>query len=259
MTAAQGEPISIEPPFRVPRPVLRQSWLELTFLHWAYDPAAVRPLVPAELELDLWEGRCYVGLVPFLLADITLVNAPAVPWLSRFPETNVRTYVRDGQGRRGVWFFSLDAARLAAVAGARLSYALPYFWAKMALERDGGRVHYRSRRRHGPAGETRITVAPGEAVAEPSELEAFLTARWRLFAYRGGRLFHAEVDHPRWPLRRVRVEVLEESLLRADGLPEPKGELLAHYSEGTTVMTGWPAAAGAAARAEVGRRGGYDT
>ena len=234
------EPISIDPPFRVARPVLRQSWLELTFLHWAFDPAAVRPLVPAELELDLWEGRCYVGLVPFLLADITLVKAPAVPWLSRFAETNVRTYVRDRYGNRGVWFFSLDAARLAAVIGARVSYALPYFWAKMAVERDGERVHYRSQRRNGPAGGTRISVTAGEAVAAPSDLEAFLTARWRLFAYRGGRLFRADVDHPRWPLRRVRVDELEETLFVADGLPAPKGEPLAHFSEGTHVMTGWP-------------------
>ena len=122
MAASAVEPVSIDPPFRVPRAVLRQSWLELTFLHWSFDPALVRPLIPAGLELDLWEGKCYVGLVPFILADITLARAPAAPWLSRFNETNVRTYVFDRHGRRGVWFFSLDAARLAAVIGARISY-----------------------------------------------------------------------------------------------------------------------------------------
>ncbi len=234
------EPISIDPPFRVARPVIRQSWLELTFLHWAYDPAVVRPLIPAGLELDLWEGRIYVGLVPFILDDITATRAPAVPWLSRFNETNLRTYVRDGQGRRGVWFFSLDAARLAAVVGARASYSLPYWWAKMSVEQEGGRVAYRSRRRHGPPGMTDIVVRPGEEVAEPSELEAFLTARWRLFSERGGRLYVADVEHPRWPLRRVRVERLEQTLLQAAGLPAPEGEPLAHFSPGTRVLTGWP-------------------
>ncbi len=234
------EPISIDPPFQVPRPVLRQSWLELTFLHWHFDPATIRPLIPAGLELDLWEGRAYVGLVPFIIDDITLTKAPAIPWFSRFNETNVRTYVYDRYGRRGVWFFSLDAARLAAVLGARAAYALPYFWAKMSVIRDGATVHYRSRRRHGPPGETRISVTPGPLIAEPSPLEAFLTARWRLFAYRGGRLFHADVDHPRWPLHQVTVHSLEESLFHADGVPNPSGAPLAHFSPGTHVMTGWP-------------------
>lgn len=240
MAVLDAEPISAGPPFRVPNPVLRQSWLELTFLHWAFDPSAVRRLVPAELELDLWEGRCYVGLVPFILADITLVNAPAIPWLSRFAETNVRTYVYDRYGCRGVWFFSLDAARLAAVAGARLSYSLPYFWAKMDVQRSGAEIEYRSRRRYGPEAFSDIRVTPAEAVREPNELEAFLTARWRLFACRRGEILRADIDHPRWPLQRVAIHRLDESLLQAAGLPNPAGAPLAHFSAGTKVMTGWP-------------------
>lgn len=235
------EAISADPPFRVARPVLRQAWLELTFLHWHFDPAAVRRLIPAELELDLWEGRAYVGLVPFILDDITLTKAPAAPWLSRFNETNVRTYVRDRTGARGVWFFSLDAARLAAVIGARVSYALPYFWAKMSVRKEVGRVLYRSVRRHGPEGMTDIVIRPGDPVTEPTELEHFLSARWRLFAYRGGRLLRADVEHPRWPLQRAAVERLDQTLLQADGLPAPVGAPLVHFSAGTRVLTGWPA------------------
>jgi len=234
------EPVSIDPPFRVPQPVIRQAWRELTFLHWSFDPAVVRPLIPAGLELDLWEGKCYVGLVPFILEDITAVRGPALPWLSRFNETNVRTYVLDRHGRRGVWFFSLDAARLAAVIGARISYGLPYYWAKMSVQRDGAQVRYRSRRRHGPPGETHIVVTPGEAIPDPSPLEIFLTARWRLFAYRNRQLFRADIDHPRWPLQRVAVNELEESLITAAGLPAPRGAPLAHFSAGIKVMTGWP-------------------
>ena len=240
MAASAVEPVSIDPPFRVPRAVLRQSWLELTFLHWSFDPALIRPLIPAGLELDLWEGKCYVGLVPFILADITLARAPAAPWLSRFNETNVRTYVFDRHGRRGVWFFSLDAARLAAVIGARISYALPYYWAGMDVRREGQQVRYRSKRRHGPPGETNIVVTPGAGIAEPSPLEIFLTSRWRLFAYRSGRLFRADIEHPRWPLQQATVNRLEESLQRAAGLPEPGGAPLAHFSAGVSVKTGWP-------------------
>jgi uncharacterized protein YqjF (DUF2071 family) len=234
------EPVSVNPPFPVVRPVIRQSWVELTFLHWRFDPAVVRPLVPMDLELDLWEGHCYVGLIPFILSGITLVNAPEVPWLSHFNETNVRTYVRDRHGRRGVWFFSLDAARLAAVVGARATYNLPYFWAAMSVAREGGQVVYRSKRRHGPPAHSDIAVTPGAQIAVPAPLDAFLTARWCLFAHRNGRTFRADIEHPRWPLQRAAVNRLDESLIRAAGLPQPAGEPLAHFSPGVSVLTGWP-------------------
>lgn len=230
------EPVSIDPPFRLAQPFIRQSWLQLTFLHWHFPPSAVRSLVPPELELDLWEGRAYVGLVPFLLDDITLTNAPAAPWISRFLETNVRTYVRDAAGRRGVWFFSLDAARLAAVIGARIGYALPYYWARMSLAEADGQIHYRSKRRHGPAAMSDIVVRPGEPIAEPSPLEGFLTAQWRLYAYRQEPLM-AQIEHPRWPLRRANVLRLDETLLRAAGLPQPAGEPLAHFAPAIHVLT----------------------
>lgn len=240
MASAAVEPISVDPPFRLANPGIRQAWLELTFLHWHFDPAVVRPLIPPSLELDLWEGRAYVGLVPFILDDITLTHAPAVPWLSRFNETNVRTYVRDQHGTRGVWFFSLDAARLAAVIGARLSYALPYYWAKMTVRRQPDRVEYQSTRRHGPPGMTRITIEPGAAIDHHSDLESFLSARWRLYACRRGQLLRADIEHPRWPLHRAKIHTLDETLMQAAGLPQPKGEPLAHFSPGTRVLTGWP-------------------
>ena len=125
---------------------MRQVWRDLTFLHWRFPPDAVRPLVPPELQLDLWDGAAWIGLVPFAIEELTHPRVPPVPWLSHFLETNVRTYVVDAEGRRGVWFFSLDAARLAAVLGARAAYALPYFWARMSLVREGTTLRYRDRK-----------------------------------------------------------------------------------------------------------------
>jgi uncharacterized protein len=218
--------------------VMRQTWRDLTFLHWRYDPAVVRPLVPADLQLDLYEGAAWVGLVPFLITGLTHPRAPAVPWLSAFPETNVRTYVRDRHGAPGVWFFSLDAARLAAVIGARVMYALPYFWARMRVVSNGASVHYQSTRLHGPRAQSDIRVEAGEPVDAASRLELFLTARLRLYAYRGGRLLHADIQHQPWPLERVRVLGWTESLVRAAGLPAPAGEPLAHFSRSLDVRVG---------------------
>lgn len=218
---------------------MRQTWRDLTFLHWPYDPSVVRPLVPAELELDLFDGAAWVGLVPFLITGLTYARGPVLPWLSNFAETNVRTYVVDRLGRGGVWFFSLDAARLPAVIGARLAYALPYFWARMTvLSNDGTR--YTSARLHGPKAESDIGVRPGDAIATPSELERFLTARFRLYATRGGHLLDAAIDHEPWPLQRASVLELRQNLVQAAGLPEPSGEPLAHFSRQVDVLVASP-------------------
>ncbi len=34
-------------PFTIEKPVMRQRWARLTFLHWAFDPAEVQRLLPA--------------------------------------------------------------------------------------------------------------------------------------------------------------------------------------------------------------------
>ena len=124
-------------PFTVDKPVMRQRWEQLTFLHWSYDPAVVQRLLPGGLTVDTYGGRAWVGLVPFFMR----VHTPGdrgVPWVSNFCETNVRTYARDRDGRAGIWFLSLDAARLGAVAVARASYRLPYFWSSMRLTAQAG-------------------------------------------------------------------------------------------------------------------------
>jgi uncharacterized protein YqjF (DUF2071 family) len=223
---------------------MRQTWRDLTFLHWPYDPVLVRPLVPRQLALDLHDGAAWVGLVPFSITGLTLPQAPAVPWLSRFHETNVRTYVADAAGRRGVWFFSLDAARLAAVLGARAAYALPYFWARMRVETGVDTVHYTSRRIAGPPAAAEIEIRPGEPIPEPTPFEIFLTARFRLFAQRAGRILRADIEHPPWQLQRAAVISLREALVRAAGLPDPSGPPLTHFSRRVDVRVAAPRGAG---------------
>jgi len=215
---------------------MRQTWCDLTFLHWPYEPSVVRPLVPKELELDSFDGQAWVGLVPFMITGLTHPRLPALPWLSRFAETNVRTYVTDREGRPGVWFFSLDAARLAAVIGARLAYALPYFWARMEVHSDHRGTHYASRRLHGRAARSDIRVEPGDAIVTPSDLESFLTARFCLFARRGGHLLRADIEHEPWPLQQAMVTMLRQNLVEAAGLPEPAGNPLAHFARRVDVL-----------------------
>jgi uncharacterized protein YqjF (DUF2071 family) len=122
---------------RVDLPLLHQKWKNRTFLHWAYDPADVRRALPPGLEPDTFNGKAWVGLTPFVVAGFRPTGLPPVPGLSTFPETNLRTYVRDRRGRDGLWFLSLEVSRLATVVGARTFYWVPYHWATMRVdERD---------------------------------------------------------------------------------------------------------------------------
>jgi uncharacterized protein len=229
------------PPPRVARPVMYHHWNWITFLHWRYQPAVVQRLLPPDLTVETTDGVAWVGLTPFLMEGVRSPGLPAVPWLSRFGEINVRTYVRDRHDRSGIWFFSLDAARLPAVLAARVGYWLPYFWSDVSVRVTGGQLGYRCRRRRpGRGARCDAEVAMGLPLTEAERDEAalFLTARYRLFTMVAGRLAVAEAEHPPWPLRRAKVLDLDQNLLQRTGLPAPTGDPLAHASPGVPVRIG---------------------
>ncbi|MFD7437797.1 YqjF family protein [Streptomyces sp. NPDC059861] len=242
--AVEPEPISADPPGSTPRPLLTQSWLDLALLHWAADPADVAPLLPAGCVPDTLDGVTYVGLVAFRMHRVGWLGLPGVPYLGNFPETNVRLYSVDSHGRRGVVFRSLDASRLLPVAVGRSVFRLPYAWSRMTVSREGDVLTYTSTRRlPGPRGAySRITLRVGEPVAEPTEVEHFLTARWGMHTTLLGRPVHLPNTHPRWPLHRAEVLKCEEDLVAAAGLPAPVGEPASVlYSPGVPVRFGRPA------------------
>ena len=221
-----------------------QSWSCLAFLHWSYEPRVLERLLPGRLRPHLFDGRAWVGLTPFLLEGLRTPVAPVPPWFARFPETNVRTYVVGPDGRDGLWFFSLDAARLEPVLVARSTYSLPYMWSAMTVERDGPTVRYRSRRRWpGPIpAASDITVDLGDPLApgDLCELDHYLTARWQLYTTLGPVLARSTVEHEPWPLHRAVVRELDANLLTAAGLPAPAGEPVVHWSPGVrTRIGGW--------------------
>src|SRR5256885_1089836 len=162
---------------------MRMRWATLTFLHWSYDASAVQALLPPGLTVETYDDRAWVGLIPFRMTVAPAVG-PELPWLSHFPETNVRTYVRADNGMTGIWFFSLDASRLAAVTAARASWGLPYYWASMRVERRGDRIGYHSARYRSQAPavlSAYVDAADPIPVAEQTDFDHYLTARFVLF------------------------------------------------------------------------------
>lgn len=207
-------------------------WDDLTFLHWPYDPATVQALLPRGIEVERYDGRAWVGLVPFRMTVL-----PA----SRFPETNVRTYVRGPNGATGVWFFSLDADNLGAVAAARATLNLPYQYSRMATGRRGDTVRYRSHRHLTKNAPSDITVEAGRPFGhgELKDFDHWLTARFALWTTIAGRPLRLRAHHERWTLRHATVTRLDSRLVEAAGLPSPEGDPLVHFSDGVRVKIGY--------------------
>jgi uncharacterized protein YqjF (DUF2071 family) len=239
--APPPEPLTPDPPEPITRPLLTQSWLDLAFLHWPVAPEDVAPLLPAGTMPDTLNGTTYVGLVPFRMHRVGWFRLPGIPYLGTFPETNVRLYSVDEQGRRGVVFRSLDAARLLPVLAARIGFRLPYIWSQMDIRADGDTRTYTSSRRRPSGAHSRITVRIGEPLTAPTELDHFLTARWGLHHTVAGRLRYLPNAHPRWPLHRAELVECDENLLAAAGLPKVSGDPVSVlYSPGVAVRFGRP-------------------
>ena len=239
MTETPRGALQIEPgpPEPVRFPVMYQQWNWMTFLHWRYPHHQVQELLPSGIDVDVFDGSAWVGLTPFLLEGLRAPFVPALPWLSRSPETNVRTYVKGPGGRRGIWFFSLDIARLPAVAVARCAYFLPYMWSALQFERSGDRFTYTGRRilpKRGPSYRVVIEAGSPFTQRELGDLDHFLTARFIFFSRLGAFRASASVEHPRWPLWKARLVGLEQDLLSAANLPQPDGDPLVHFSPGVS-------------------------
>ncbi len=244
------EPVTVSGP-AVTRPVMLQGWYDLTSIHWRYEPEVVQRLLPKGFTVDVFDGSAWVGLIPFNMRRIRLPNGWSAGRWSSFPETNIRTYIVGPDGRRAVWFCSLDITRLAPTLVARVSYGLPYCWASMTIEHPSPDVVTYSSKRRWPrgvgasnaGGASKVSVRVGEllgADAPDRELCDFLSARWALGSTFLGKLLWAQVDHPPWELHRAEILELDECLLRAAGLPDPVGDPIALWSPGVEVRIGWP-------------------
>jgi len=222
--------------------LMGQTWHDLLFAHWPLEPEALRPLVPNPLALDLRNGRAWLGITPFVVGGLRMRGIPPLPWLSRFPELNVRTYVDHG-GRPGIYFFSLDAGRLAGVAAARRAYRLPYFHADMSARREGGRVRYESRRidASGPPAAFDASYGPAGAhlPIEHGSLERWLAERYCLYVVDDrGRALRADIHHRPWPLQPANAHLELNSMADPLGLVLDSEPLL-HFSARQDTLI-WP-------------------
>lgn len=222
---------------------MRMQWRNLLFMHWRVPIEKLRPLIPDSLSIDEFDGSAWVGLIPFTMRDVLPARAPRIPGVaeirrvSAFHECNVRTYVTPKSGERipGVWFFSLDAASRAGVWTARQFFHLPYFYARISLEREGEAVRYAVDRRDSPPAAMRCEWKVGEPLpqSQPGELAYFLTERYALYTIDSRRnLYRCRIWHNPWPLRAASLVSLDDQLIRSARIECDQGcQPLMHHAD----------------------------
>ncbi len=239
-----------------PRPLpagrwaVNQRWNDLLLAHWPLSPALIAARLPEWLEVDTWQGKAWLGVVPFWLDRIRIRGVPPIPGArGGFPDLNLRTYVRDRfTGTPGVYCFSLDASNLLAVGVARTFYHLPYHWAEMRIEQRSERefAFYSRRRlaaspvvfkaRYRGLGPTRKTAETGTG-----SLECFLTERNCLYSSnRAGQPIRASLHYVPSGLEDAEAEIERNDLAASIGLELPAMEPVLHYSRRLAVYV-WPA------------------
>ncbi|HKP54504.1 MAG TPA: DUF2071 domain-containing protein [Chloroflexia bacterium] len=223
-------------PWPIParRWVMTQTWHNLLFAHWPVNSEDLQSLIPSTLQLDTYEGQAWVGVIAFRLSKIRLRGLPEMPLVSRFPEVNVRTYVKVGD-KPGVLFLSLDTDNTLAVALARPWFRLPYIPACMSFKQGKDRVHFKSRRCGRIIRDARFEAdyCPcGPAYyAPPCTLESWLTERYCYYSVgRHGRTYRCEIHHPQWRLQEARANITENTMLLSHGICPARDEPHLLYS-----------------------------
>jgi uncharacterized protein YqjF (DUF2071 family) len=221
---------------------MTQRWNDLLFAHWPLPAARIAHLLPPGLAIDTFDGSAWVGIVPFWMDRIQISGLPIVPGANRFPELNLRTYVREANTNiAGVYFFSLDASNPAAVAVARTFFHLPYYWSKMSIERrevdKKEHFDYSSSRRF-----TRKPVRLKASYrglgrmntldqSRPGTIEHFLTERYALYTTGArGKLHRGNIHHLPWPLELAEAEFEINELPAAHGISLPDTAPILHYA-----------------------------
>ena len=210
--------------------LMGQTWHDLLFAHWPVPPEAIDRLLPRPLRAQTRDGSAWLGVTPFVVSGLRLRGVPPLPWLSRFPELNVRTYV-EVDGKPGIYFFSLDAGRRAAVFAARRAYRLPYFHSRMRARSAGAGVAYKSTRQDpsGPAAGFEGEYAPAGARTD-DPLGRWLAERYCLYVVdERHTVLRADIHHPPWPLQPAEGELHAQAMATPLGI-HLEGEPLLHYS-----------------------------
>ncbi len=202
----------------MPSTFLTAEWRKLIMAQYTVAPAKLAHWLPAGVELDFYEGDCYVSLVGFLF-DQVRVKGLAIPFHTRFEEVNLRFYVRrterDGTEKRGVVFIREFVPRPAITLIATTIYEEPYATlpTRCSIETSADNLSVRYDWRHNRIWQSlAVEASPiAEDIPLGSEAEFITEHYWGYTKRSDGSTSAYAVQHPRWQVYPIR-----DHLIKAD-------------------------------------------
>lgn len=198
-------------PFSIPnkRWVMTQTWNHLLFCHWPIEEEIIRPLIPAQLELDKFAGETWLGVIPFQVTEMRIHGLPKPPYIHNYIELNIRTYVTY-KGTPGIYFLTLDADKWLAVLGGKIGALLPYRKAEMELKEEDHFIQFRSKpieanQQGSLAIQYRPTSQPYSPIA--GSLENWLFERYCFFTTLHNKVLRGDIHHSHWIVSKAEAEV----------------------------------------------------
>ena len=199
--------------------ILNQSWQDISFMHWKVDKNLLSKNIPKGLILDLYEDEAYVGVIPFMMKNVRPRWAMSIPFVSNFPEFNIRTYVKAGK-TKGVFFLTLDAQSIITRIYATGVYHLPYRYSRGYVNRNSKTFQWKSSRLWSDYSLEGYCESEGESgYAEKGSLEEFLLERYFLFvADRNHKIRKGFIHHNRWRFKKAKAKIVKNSFLESFSL-----------------------------------------
>ncbi|WP_332649466.1 YqjF family protein [Lysinibacillus sp. 54212] len=213
--------------------VLQQNWHNVLFVHYPVYSKSLQKFVPRSLELDTFNGMCWVSIVLFIVKKNRIRLLPLIPGTNQFIQMNVRTYVTL-DGTPGVYFLSIDASNKVAVTLATTLFFLPNYDAVMNLQQEGSSIFFQSARKGKVSLEMECCYKPISPVfyATKNSLEAWLIERYTLFSLnRNGQPVRGDIYHAPWQLQHVEATVYKNTMLTDLSIAAEYNEPIFHFSK----------------------------
>lgn len=187
------------------RTFLDAQWRKLIMINYAVDPEILKPYLPFNTELDIWEGTCYVSLIGFMFVDTKMLKL-RIPFHTNFEEINLRFYVKHKATngyKRGVVFIKEIVPRPALSIVANLLYKENYetLKTKQSWTEEGDTLTVQYGWRKGEWNTiTTITEKTPVDIAPDSEEEFITEHFWGYTKISDTVTSEYEVAHPRWQI-----------------------------------------------------------
>ena len=206
--------------------LIQQRWSNLIFISYEVDKDLLQKSLPDQLTPDLYEGKAYVSIVPFVMSDIRFFFSPVLPFSKLF-ELNLRTYVRY-KGKKGIFFFTLDSNHRLGNYIARNFFHLPYRYSKLSFIKDNQLLKFSE------SNSIDLQVKITTDILD-CRLATWLTERYSLFTVSGKKVYRGDVIHDPWKLNKCELLHFTDKFSTEFGFPSNENHLHLAYSPGLDV------------------------